>query len=785
MWDGLTNLVSKYPLGIKVVVWLILFSGLIALVTSGIQSWLIYQDEKRLLEQRLDNSAKIFEPALSRSLWSLNLDTTRGLLEGILRLPDVYNVSLVSSDQSVITIGSPPSGQPTKTKSYPLYHSKSDRYWLGDLTLMATLEPTRQFVIDRFFNTLIEQLFKTILVAIFLLITFRYLVSRHLEKMSRYAKQLDLDSPVRALKLDRKEPASEDELSQVVNAINSMRIRVLEQSAQLRNSERQSNLAKVEAIRDNQNKSLFITNISHELRTPMNNIVGYTGLLLNGKINAEQREYLTAVLESSEALLTMLNDMLDLSKLESGTLESHSKPLEVRALLQDAKVNALRTSRLQDLRVETYVDAELPRRIVADYDNLLRILECLLSVAIAMTDKGQTVLHVQPVASTGNKVILRFSVEDSGQGMAEAELRKILTNSFEVAVAENLPEVGVGLKLALAKELIELLGGQFGVESEVGRGTTFWFETDAELRLPDANAPNDELGRQLGKVLVADANELSLRNTLDLFGEEERQKFDIARSTADVFTLLNQVADSNQVYDAFIIDDDLDPEANSEIALVAILKGIRRSPEHHHKPVIVLSDKPNPELVKKVQANGASAYLSKLDQVQNLRDILFGLFTESTESPAFIVSPGLMQTTRQTVRGEQVTVLLVEDNKVNRDLARKMLEKCGCKVDMAENGEVALNKLKDRKFDLIFMDCWMPNMDGYETTRRIRSGDSAIAGIPIVALTANAFAGEKEKCFKVGMNRFLTKPIRFEQMAGIVKEVVQGTLDKPELADQG
>ncbi|ABC31960.1 Signal transduction histidine kinase [Hahella chejuensis KCTC 2396] len=753
----------------------LLFSTAVALVSTGVQLWLDYRAEVAALNTRLDDVASTFEPGLANSLWSINHDNLDVLLRGLLRLPEIYNVSLVTNYQDVFTAGTPPSGEPSFSKVYPIYQPGMDNYWLGDLTLIATLEPIQHKIWDRLLIILITQSVKTFVVAIFFLLIFWLLVSRHLEKMSQYCRRLEIDNPTATLTLDRKPPSSSDELSQVVTAINNLRIRMLEQTRILRQSEQRSQVERSQAVKANQSKSVFIANISHELRTPMNNILGYTGLLLDTPVSQEQREYLLAVQQSSESLLTLFNDMLDLSKLEAGTTQVDLAPTELRALLQAAVARVSTVSEAKGLNVETFVDAGLPTRVLTDRNILLRVLESLLSVAITVTVKGQVVLHVHPVAFDEDRVRIRFTVEDSSPGISPNEIDTLLSNTFEAPVSQGLNEVGTGLRLALCKQFVELMGGSFGIESEEGKGTTYWAQLSCQrVQSYSPQILNEENIFRESRILVADANELSLKATLDIFSEESLLHCDIAKTAEEVKALVNQAVDSKAPYNAMILDESLPGDE-----FIDLIKFIKSLDLQKNAPILTLSSHPQREHVSELKGAGVSGYLSKLDRESHLRDALYTVMVEEPNETSIILSPSLMTfEDRRDSKRSGLRVLLVEDNTVNRNLARKMLEKCGCRVDFAENGEIAIQQMGSTHFDLIFMDCWMPVMDGYETTRRIRESGQSFSHIPIVALTANAFPGEKEKCMQCGMDDFLTKPIRFEELSAIVRHFEEKVLEQ-------
>ncbi|OZG70514.1 hypothetical protein BTA51_25615 [Hahella sp. CCB-MM4] len=781
MWLSLFDSARSYPLSAKTAVRVLGFSIVIAIASTVFLTWSEYQREMDELLTGLDNTVSAIQPGLVHSIWSIDTTAIEGTLEGILKHPSIYNATLVTSIDTTFTLGSPPQGEPSISRTYPMHQETKPELWLGDLTVLVSLESLHQDTLIYFGRTLVLQLIKILLIAVFLLLMIRYLIMRHLEKICRHSTHSMKSSDPEELVLDRQEPPLADELSKIVKFINGLQGRVRTQASELHESEKQSHLERVEALQASHNKSLFIANISHELRTPMNNILGYSGLLQDTAQTDEQREYISAVQQSSESLLAMLNDMLDLSKLESGALESDSCPTELKSLLQETIASLSGKADAKSLTIESYVDAAIPKKVILDRVNLLRILECLLSVAISLTIKGQVVLHVVPVSSSGGTLTLRMAVEDNGAGLSAEDKRRILANTFEAATAESLPEVGIGLKLALAREMIELLGGRFGIESEVGKGSTFWFETEAGLLSgEDLSTSSEDSALQIGHLLLADTNELSLRAIIEQLGEEDRLQIDVAKNIRDVEQLLDQVRDTGQPYDAFILDETIaDSEDVAIDQMTALIRDIRQQEEHKGVPILVLSPHPKVETITKYHQSGASAYLSKVDRELVVRDVLYDQVTGRRSNAAMVLSPSLARSLEQTRPSHgELYVLLVEDNEVNRNLARKMLEKCGCRVEMAENGEVALQQLGTGNFDMVFMDCWMPVLDGYDTTRRIRASNEPYRNIPIVALTANAFAGEKQKCFEAGMNEFLTKPIRYEELAGIVRRFKEGALSE-------
>jgi len=777
LWSSVVNCLRQRPLSAKITLRVSAFSLVIVVASTALLTWSEYKTEISRLTNRLDDTLNILQPGFVRSIWSIDKVSIQRSLEGLLKFPGVYNASLVTSIDSTYTAGAPPQGETSLSRTYPLYLQIEPKLWLGDLTLLITLEPLESQLIAYFWRTLLEQFIMIFLIAGFLLLVVRYLVIRHLEHLADHTQQLCQGEFAGELKLDRIEPVRRDEFSDIAQSICELQRELEEQIRYREDFERLSHMERVEAIQSSHNKSLFIANISHELRTPMNNILGYSELLMDTAETDEQKEYISAVQQSSESLLTMLNDMLDLSKLESGALESEPEATELKQLMQETIANLAKQADAKSLNIESYVDAAIPKRVIVDRVNLLRILECLVSVAISLTVKGQVVLHVIPIASNDKKLMLRIAVEDNGAGLNPEDKRRILANTFEAATAESLPEVGIGLKLALARELIELLGGQFGIESQVGKGSTFWLETESELISADhISSIAEDSALQVSHVLVGDTNELGLRKIIEQLGEEGRVQVDVAKSLPEAQQLLEQVKDTEQAYDAFILDESIaDSEDVAVAQITSLVKAVREQPEHKRVPVLIYSTHPQAENVAQYEDAGATAYLSPVGRDLLAGDILSNIVSGKLSSEAFVVSPELQRMTPDTFGdSDQPTVLLVEDNEVNRNLACKMLEKCGCHVELAENGEVALEQLAAQHYDMVFMDCWMPVLDGYEATRQIRGAKQSFSDIPIVALTANAFAGEKQKCFEAGMNEFLTKPIRFDELAGIVRRFREG-----------
>jgi CheY-like chemotaxis protein/nitrogen-specific signal transduction histidine kinase len=519
--------------------------------------------------------------------------------------------------------------------------------------------------------------------------------------------------------------------------------------------------AKEAAESANQMQNDFLANMSHEVRTPMNGIIGMTELALDTELTAEQRSFLEAVDESARSLLDILSDILDFSKIQAGALALRSAPFHLERVLSDS-LKAL-AARAAENGVELVYDqaAEVPERLIGDAGRLRQVLVNLVSNAVKFTEEGEIIVRVAVDDRDGDQVTVRFSVHDTGIGIDE-DLREGIFAAFSQADTSATRQFGgTGIGLTVAAELVSMMGGSLGVQSEVGRGSTFTFSVDLGTAEIAGGAPEPPRPLANRDVLIVDKNvtarrvlagyvrRLGGRPVAVASGPEGLREAQRANAAASPFDLV--LADTTvQGVEGEDLRRRLEGEGEygaPHFALMGRARGRRR---------------PGPEdtLTKPI-----------------FPDELAGAFVHTSRSQISPAEAATVGEPRAEHRPWAVRILLAEDNKVNQMLAAALLRKRGYVVSLAADGEQAVELVKEGDFDLVLMDVQMPRMDGFEATAAIREWE-AEAGrrLPIIAVTAHAMEGDKELCLDAGMDDYVSKPIVPEELEAAI---VRWTSDLP------
>lgn len=792
---NLRRYARENPIASRLLGLIVVSSSLITLLAILLQLYFSFHDDVSSLEKRLDQVRISTLASITKSLWGFDQDQLSIQIHSVLDVQDVVQVQVIwrdwnNTEQSLVVSNNKYSQTEIDAKKsqflvkeYPLNYEdvSTPEQRLGVLRVTASLASIYDKLWARAIFIAVVQSTKTLLISLFILWLVHTLLTRHMESIANYARHLNLESLNKPLRLRRvKSDFRQDELDNVVDAINHMRETLLDDLEQRRRIEsalvaeqeekietrRQKNAAE-DASRA---KSQFLATMSHEIRTPMNGVIGMLEMLRDTPLNENQKHYIDVIHRSGETLLEIINDILDYSKIEAGKMQLEEMVFNVDDLIEDCLQLFGATAGKRHIELVGGVKPKSPLLLKGDSTRLRQIIINLLGNAFKFTTEGFVSLEVGLVdGATDAAPKLRFAIEDSGIGI-DLSTGVNLFDSFNQADASTTRKYGgTGLGLAICKSLVELMGGEIGVESTKGKGSLFWFTAEfAAVDNPIPETPHErELGALLAgkKLLLVGANPKSFE-FLSAHTQAWGVEMQAATSAKSAHTAILHAVHSGEPFDFVGVGAQL-PDMNG----VDFIRQLRVNSEAKSLPIFVFSASNIFQDQPLLQQYSVRCILRKPLSGKALRYALASLLGHDSD-----LTEVALVGESQPNQFAHLRVLVAEDNAVNRMVIKGLLSKLNIAPELVENGLLAFERVRmaAQPYDVVLMDCEMPEMDGFEATRSIREFEAQrhLPATPVVALTAHALQEHRDAVFACGMNHYLSKPVTLEHLVGVFERIL-------------
>ncbi len=766
---------SQHSLTKKLLLGIALIGVAIILLSLGIRLAVIRLENRAEIQRHLDSVARLIAPQLIQTLASEDNNQALNFIERLVEKENLYAVKLRLSAGN-------------NSELHEAYHREGKQFfWASELSTQYRYPHTRgvaQIEMHAreplFSSTTLRKLAAHVVLAsamvailtLAILFLLQQAVFRNVRKIVNYLLTRDEANLSEALALPRKKNARApaDEFDLVVKAIETMRhtlIRENEQKqaiAQALREEKEQRLETRRLIKEakaaNRAKSKFIATMSHEIRTPLNGVVGMVEMLRDTPLNSNQKHYLDVLCRSGESLLEIINDILDYSKIESGRMLLERINFDLEDLIENCFKLFSATANKREIELISSIAPQTPTKLVGDPTRLRQIIVNLVGNAFKFTDAGYVMLEVQAKTQQAGDNRLLFSIADSGIGISENDQRHLFEAFRQADSSTTRKFGGSGLGLAICKQLAELMDGEIGIESERGVGSTFWFTARFAIDQEALYAAPPSCSLALsGKQLLTVNLSAAMLNGLRLHAPSWNLQLD-STQTMDA---TQRLENSHLPYDFILIDH----KANNANDGFALAKKIRHIGAYRTTPILMLTNQ-QASSFSQSQLFAVTSIVPRPIAIQSLKNVLISQGYGTQLNP-------LMPQSSFKPSHSTLSVLVAEDNPVNRLVIEGLLGKFEIKPDFAENGLEAVDKFfaHDANYDLILMDCEMPELDGFDATRRIREEEKnrALAATPIIALTAHVEASHRQQVFNCGMNHFLSKPVTLEKLSEALNTV--------------